>query len=97
MPFNRIIKRGRQGESISLEYLTQCNNYHDAWIDSIASNNKLIIDGNSDNKDTQFYINIINMSEINQDIIWNIIDKYFVTNTYSLVEHNLESYNLFFS
>jgi len=33
---------------------------------------------------------------MNQEIIWKIIDKYFKENPYSLVEHNLESYNNFF-
>ena len=33
---------------------------------------------------------------MNQEIIWKIIDKYFKEDPYSLVKHNLESYNNFF-
>ena len=33
---------------------------------------------------------------MDEEIIWNIIDKYFKENTHSLVEHHIESYNDFF-
>ena len=44
--YNRIIKRGRIGETIPLEYLTKCHNYHNNWLHSV--DNKYIIDGNID-------------------------------------------------
>jgi len=44
--YNRIIKRGRIGENIPLEYLTKCHNYHNNWIQCL--DNKYIIDGNID-------------------------------------------------
>ena len=30
--FDRIIKRGRPGETISLEYLQKCHDYHESWL-----------------------------------------------------------------
>lgn len=38
----RIIKRDRKGETISLDYLKKCCEYHDSWLDT--KENKLIID-----------------------------------------------------
>ena len=58
--YSRVVKRNRQGETIPIEYLTQCNDYHDAWIDSVNTDDKLIVDGNTDNMDTQFYMGIAN-------------------------------------
>ena len=58
--YDRVVKRNRQGETIPLEYLTQCNNYHDTWIYNVDMNYKLIIDGNNDNRNSEFYENILN-------------------------------------
>jgi len=58
--YSRVVKRNRLGETIPLEYLTQCNDNHDAWIDSVNTDDKLIVDGNTDNMDTQFYMGIAN-------------------------------------
>jgi deoxyadenosine/deoxycytidine kinase len=43
----RIAKRGREGETIPLEYVQKCHDYHDAWIhgDTVACK-KLVIDAN---------------------------------------------------
>ena len=43
----RIHKRGREGETIPLEYIQKCHDYHDAWIhgDTVACK-KLVIDAN---------------------------------------------------
>ena len=38
----RIIKRDRKGETISLDYLKKCHSYHNDWLDK--KNNKLVID-----------------------------------------------------
>ena len=38
----RIIKRDRKGETISLDYLKKCHSYHNDWLDE--KNNKLVID-----------------------------------------------------
>ena len=47
--FIRINKRNREGESnISLEYLENCNKYHNDMIDNIDKNKLLTIDGNID-------------------------------------------------
>ena len=58
--YDRVVKRNRQGETIPLEYLSQCNDYHDKWINSVDINYKLIIDGNNDNRNSEFYENISN-------------------------------------
>ena len=53
---NRVIKRARQGEFISLEYLTECHNYHEKWLtksiteaetheNSIVNKNLLVLNG----------------------------------------------------
>ena len=44
--FDRILKRGRLGESIPLEYLTTCHQYHESWLKNIT--NKCIIEGDID-------------------------------------------------
>ena len=44
--FQRIIERGRLGESIPLEYLTKCKEYHDSWL--FYNNQVLIFNGNVD-------------------------------------------------
>jgi len=43
----RITKRGREGETIPLEYVQKCHDYHDAWIhgDTVTCK-KLVIDAN---------------------------------------------------
>jgi deoxyadenosine/deoxycytidine kinase len=43
----RIHKRGREGESIPMDYIQACHNYHDAWINAdTTSCKKLVIDAN---------------------------------------------------
>ena len=41
----RIDKRGREGETIPLEYVQKCHDYHDAWINDVTCK-KLVIDAN---------------------------------------------------
>lgn len=64
---NRVIKRARPGEFISLDYLSQCHKYHENWLKKYISNNStnkniLILNGNPD------YTN-------NPDIINNWLEK----------------------
>lgn len=55
---NRVEKRARKGESIPLEYLTQCSQYHDNWIISKEPEpNKLVLDGNVDNVENPGIVN----------------------------------------
>ena len=43
----RIHKRGREGESIPLDYIQTCHDYHDAWINGdMMTGQKLVIDAN---------------------------------------------------
>ena len=43
----RILKRGRDGETIPLDYVKKCHDYHDAWINGITMTcKKLVIDAN---------------------------------------------------
>lgn len=51
----RVIKRGRLGETIPLEYLTNCHNYHEEWLNKNNNNNVLILDANSDINDTGIF------------------------------------------
>ena len=68
----RVIERNREGESIPLEYLINCNNYHDKWLapGKETSDSNLIIDGN---------IDIHKSPEIIND--WVKIINTYVTNT----------------
>lgn len=42
----RVIKRNRKGEIISLEYLEMCSAYHDTWLIKNGTRNSIIINGN---------------------------------------------------
>ena len=54
----RVEKRARKGETIPLEYLTQCSLYHDNWIiNKEPESGKLILDGNVDNVENPSIIN----------------------------------------
>lgn len=64
----RISKRAREGETIPLEYLKKCNEYHEEMLDPINStdwycNQQLILDGNvdlnEDDKQMEKWINMI--------------------------------------
>jgi deoxyadenosine/deoxycytidine kinase len=44
----RVETRNRTGESISLEYLTRCDNYHQHWINNFSTERICEIDGNMD-------------------------------------------------
>jgi deoxyadenosine/deoxycytidine kinase len=47
----RIVKRGREGETIPLEYVQKCHDYHENWINGITCK-KLVIDANAEIEDT---------------------------------------------
>jgi deoxyadenosine/deoxycytidine kinase len=69
--FDRINIRSRKGENnIPIEYLNNCNKYHNNMIDIIEDKNKLIIDGN------------ININENNNIYFDRILEiKLFINNT----------------
>ena len=47
----RINKRGREGETIPLEYVQKCHDYHEDWINGMTCK-KLVIDANAEIEDT---------------------------------------------
>jgi deoxyguanosine kinase len=76
---NRVIKRARPGEFISLEYLTECHNCHERWLrkyitdtsqtgNVIVNQNLLILNGNPNHEHNPEIIN---------DWIQNIIEFIF--------------------
>ena len=65
---NRVIKRARPGEFISLHYLTECHKCHENWLrkhvsdqslsgNIIVNENLLILNGNQDHTDNPEIIN----------------------------------------
>lgn len=44
---DRVKIRAREGETIALEYLIKCHNYHEQWLNNIPIN-KMVIDANVD-------------------------------------------------
>ena len=49
--FDRVKIRSRKGEHIPLEYLENCHNYHENWLNGILSSQKmLVLDANYDIK-----------------------------------------------
>lgn len=48
MCLERIKKRNRSGENIELEYLINCDNYHDKMLTSNECYSELVLDGNID-------------------------------------------------
>ena len=77
----RVKKRNREGESIPLEYLSKCHDYHENWLENLETN-KLIIDANVD---TSFNKNNIRELWVEQINSW--INKLFIDD---------DKYNLYF-
>lgn len=50
--YSRVVKRNREGESIPLEYLKQCHQYHEEWL-SQSDMDVLILDANKDKNFTE--------------------------------------------
>ena len=46
--YERVGLRNREGETIPLEYLTECHNYHEQWINCFPRSNVLVLNGNQD-------------------------------------------------
>ena len=73
--YERVGKRSREGESIPLEYLAECHDYHENWIRSFSKSNVLTLDGNQDiNKDPEVMTS------------WNIQIKQFIANKVSSIK-----------
>ena len=71
--YNRIKKRSRTGEeSIPLEYLKKCHEYHDKWILN-EEENLQIIDGNVDTEESPDIIQKWMEDIVN--FMYDIIDK----------------------
>lgn len=73
---NRIIKRNRPGEDINLDYLKNCNEYHENWL---KNKNKVVLNGNLDRtkEDYQEWLSIFDNS-INKLLNNNKINKLFI-------------------
>tara|TARA_B100000902_G_scaffold399020_1_gene468007 strand:+ start:2969 stop:3658 length:690 start_codon:yes stop_codon:yes gene_type:complete len=70
----RVKKRNRAGEIIPLEYLINCHNYHDNWLndpEKIESGKTLIIDGNEEINTDKFTDN--NYYDELMDKVFNFI------------------------
>lgn len=50
--FERVVKRLRKGENISLTYIESCHMYHNYWLIDDNVKNTVIIDGNGDHNKT---------------------------------------------
>lgn len=65
--YERVGLRNREGETIPLEYLAECHDYHEKWIRSFPKTNVLTLNGNQDiNKDPEVMTS------------WNIQIKQFI-------------------
>jgi deoxyadenosine/deoxycytidine kinase len=52
--YERVLKRGRQGETIPFDYLQNCHKYHDEWLLNQNATPLLVLNANMDmNKDSQ--------------------------------------------
>ena len=73
----RIIKRARLGETIPLEYLIKCHEYHNKWLDTMEP--KYILDCNVDNTENSEIISEW-INKISQWIRGYRLEHNFVTN-----------------
>jgi deoxyadenosine/deoxycytidine kinase len=46
--YERVLKRGRKGETIPLSYLTDCDKYHTSMMKNFTKDQIFILDGNND-------------------------------------------------
>jgi len=70
----RVIKRNRQGETIPIEYLTTCHEYHEDWLQQQNNLSVLTLDGNIDT-DNDPTIIMDWLIEINKFIAKSMDDK----------------------
>jgi ribonuclease HI len=70
----RVMKRGRVGENIPIEYLTKCHSYHEAWLRQDKSETTIVLDGCGDNKNKDY--NDILIETIENCINIETVDNY---------------------
>lgn len=75
---DRVKIRAREGETIALEYLTKCHNYHEQWLNNILIN-KIVIDANVDTSTPGN--NSVRMDWIKQINNWIFSNHHIGTNT----------------
>lgn len=51
----RVNKRARNGETIPLEYLQECNKYHNNWLDNVNAESIIVLDGNVERDEENNY------------------------------------------
>ena len=82
--YKRVEKRSREGESIPLDYLQQCEKYHTDWLTNLDySTSKLTLDGNAD-------------TDANPEIVshWVSQIEKFIDTTYNNRSFNLQNKNI---
>ncbi len=52
----RVNKRSRIGETIPLDYLITCNDYHNDWLEKVEKSKITMLDGNNDKTHDDSYI-----------------------------------------
>ena len=91
--FKRVIKRGRQGETIPLEYLQNCHKYHEEWLLNKTMKSPLLtLDANVDITNNPDVFDSW-LKQINRFIYDTEID--FVNMFPNAVSHNKKTYCVF--
>ena len=50
----RVNKRSRTGETIPIDYLIKCNDYHNDWLEKVEKSKITLLDGNKDKTDKEY-------------------------------------------
>ena len=78
--YERVIQRNRNGETIPLDYLKKCNDYHDMWFNNMNAN-IITINNNIDSDNEKYQENLITIRDfINIFSNYNIPD---IENTFN--------------
>lgn len=89
--FERVLKRAREGEEIPLEYLKNCGEYHDEWIENEKSN-ILILDANKNFDENVDAYNVW-IEYIHKFIVYNSISRDAERKGSCLVVNDIDDFN----